>query len=169
MSTDSKNGLAVRGLEGVSVGETRIALVDGENGRLIYRGHDAEVLAVEATFEQTAYLLWNGELPDDSQLAELHGTLIEGLKTPDVVPDAIRGLEPEALAMDVLRTGVSAWGALRRKDRGGDEHDAIWALGAVAAIASDHERLRQGKDIVEPDPELGFVENYLLKMSGEKP
>jgi citrate synthase len=169
MSDQTKNGLAVRGLEGVSVGETRIALVDGENGRLIYRGHDAEVLATEATFEQTAYLLWHGDLPDESQQAELHGALMDGLKTPPEVLDAIRGLEPDALAMDVLRTGVSAWGALRHKDRGGDEEDAVWALGAVAAIASDHERLRQGLDIIEPDPALGFVDNYLLKMTGEKP
>jgi citrate synthase len=165
----SKNGLAVRGLEGVSVGETRIALVDGENGRLIYRGHDAEELAQEATFEQVAYLLWNGRLPEDDELDELRGTLIEGLRTPDFVLDAMRSLEPDALAMDVLRTGLSSWGASRHKDSGGDEADALWALGAVAAIVADHERLRQGQDIVDPDPELGFVENYLLKLAGEKP
>ena len=63
---------ASTGLEGVSIGQTAIALVDGDAGRLIYRGHDAEVLAVEATFEETAYLLWHGRLPDDDELAELH-------------------------------------------------------------------------------------------------
>src|SRR5256885_16475872 len=91
----SKDGLAVRGLEGVSVGETRIALVDGENGRLIYRGHDAEELAQEATFEQVAYLLWHGRLPDDDELEDLHASLIDGLKTPDLVLDAMRGLEAD--------------------------------------------------------------------------
>jgi citrate synthase len=165
----SKNGLAVRGLEGVSVGETEIALVDGENGRLIYRGHDAEELAQDATFEQVAYLLWHGKLPDDDELAELHGTLVEGLKTPDFVLDAMRSLEPDVLAMDALRTGLSSWGASRHKDGGGDERDALWALGAVAAIVADHERLRQGKDVVAPDASLGFVDNYLLKLTGEKP
>jgi citrate synthase len=165
----SKNGLAVRGLEGVSVGETRIALVDGENGRLIYHGHDAEELAQEATFEQVAYLLWHGQLPEDDELDELHGALINGLRTPDFVLDAMRSLEPDALAMDVLRTGLSAWGASRHKDGGGDEEDALWALGAVAAIVADHERLRQGQDVVEPDPSLRFVDNYLLKLTGERP
>src|SRR3954471_9121031 len=160
----SKDGLAVRGLEGVSVGETRIALVDGENGRLIYRGHDAERLAQEACFEETAYLLWNGRLPDDDELAELRATLIEGLHTPEDVLDAMRSLEPDALAMDVLRTGLSSWAATRRTDRGGDEQDAVWAPAAVAAIVADHERLRQGQDVVPPDAELSFVDNYLLKM-----
>src|SRR3954465_12768768 len=107
----SKDGLAVRGLEGVSVGETRIALVDGENGRLIYRGHDAERLAQEACFEETAYLLWNGELPDDDELSELRRALIDGLRTPPDVLETMRRLEPDALAMDALRTRLAAWGA----------------------------------------------------------
>ena len=63
--------LRATGLEGVSLGETEIALVDGQNGRLIFRGHDAERLAHESTFEATAFLLWNGRLPDDGELAEL--------------------------------------------------------------------------------------------------
>src|SRR4051794_30437658 len=128
--TNSKPALAVRGLEGVSVGETRIALVDGENGRLIYRGHDAEQLAREARFEETAFLLWHGHLPDEDELAELRSRLIAGMHTPDFVLDAMRSLEPDALAMDVLRTALSAWGAARHKDRGGDEEDATWALAA---------------------------------------
>jgi citrate synthase len=170
MSTDSKRGLAVKGLEGVSVGETRIALVDGENGRLIFCGHDAERLAQEACFEETAFLLWHGRLPDQDELAELRRQLVEGMRTPDEVLDVMRSVEIEkALAMDVLRTGLSAWGTLRGKYQGGDESDATWALGAVAAIVADHERLRQGQDVVPADPELGFVENYLLKMSGERP
>ena len=63
--------LRATGLQGVSLGETEIALVDGENGRLIYRGHDAEQLAHESTFEATAFLLWNGRLPDDAELSDL--------------------------------------------------------------------------------------------------
>src|SRR5690349_18260746 len=137
MSDQSKNGLAVRGLEGVSVGETEIALVDGENGRLIYRGHDAEELAQEATFEQVAYLLWNGKLPDDDELGERLDTRVGRLNSPDFVRGAIRSLEPDVLAMDALRTGLSSWGASRHKEGGGNEKDALWALGAVAAIVAD--------------------------------
>jgi citrate synthase len=109
-------------------------------------------------------------MPDPDELDDLRRTLVHGMSTPDEVLAAMRSVEvPGALAMDVLRTGLSAWGTLRRKSEGGDESDAVWALGAVAAIVADHERLRQGLEPVTADPELGFVENYLLKMSGERP
>ena len=82
--------LRATGLQGVSLGETEIALVDGENGRLIYRGHDAEQLAHESTFEATAFLLWNGRLPEDSELAELRRRAVAGMVVPAQVHDAIR-------------------------------------------------------------------------------
>src|SRR3954451_19542179 len=119
MSTDSKGGLAVKGLEGVSVGETRIALVDGENGRLIFCGHDAERLAQEACFEETAHLLWTGRMPDAGELADLRQRLIAGLTVPEPVLEVMRQLEPDGIAMDVLRSGLSAWATLRHRAEGG--------------------------------------------------
>src|SRR5689334_2774593 len=60
------------GLEGVVAAETAVSEVDGANGSLIYRGgYLIEDLAAVATFEETAYLLWNGELPDKKNLEEL--------------------------------------------------------------------------------------------------
>src|SRR3954468_9521551 len=93
--------LRATGLQGVSLGETEIALVDGENGRLIYRGYDAEVLAHEHCFEETAYLLWHGELPQADELAALRAKLLDGMRTPGYVLDAMRALLPEGLPMDV--------------------------------------------------------------------
>src|ERR1700712_779424 len=160
--------LRATGLQGVSLGETEIALVDGENGRLIYRGHDAERLAHESTFEATAFLLWNGHLPDDGELSELRQRAVAAMVVPAEVHAAIRSLGSVAPPMDVLRTGLSVWGALRGRDEGGDGEDALWALAATPAIVADYARLRAGKPIVVPDPELGIVENYLLKLSGER-
>ena len=122
--------LRATGLQGVSLGETEIALVDGENGRLIYRGHDAEQLAHESTFEATAFLLWNGRLPDDAELADLRRRAVAGMVVPSEVHDAIRALGDTALPMDVLRTGLSFWGAMRARAEGGDSEDALWALAA---------------------------------------
>ena len=161
--------LRATGLQGVSLGETEIALVDGENGRLIYRGHDAERLAHESTFEATAFLLWNGRLPDDAELSELSHRAVAGMVVPAEVHDAIRALGTDALAMDVLRTGLSVWGAMRARAEGGDSEDALWALAATPAIVADYARLRAGAQVLAPDPELGIVENYLLKLSGERP
>ncbi len=157
------------GLEGVSLGRTAIALVDGQNGRLIYRGHDAEQLAEECTFEQVAYLLWHGELPDDAQLAALHARLIEGMAVPAEVHATLGTLLPGGLPMDVLRTGLSAWATLRRRAEGGDEDDAIWALAATPALVADIARIREGAPTLPARPELGLVENLLFKMSGHEP
>ena len=161
--------LRATGLQGVSLGETEIALVDGENGRLVYRGHDAERLAHESTFEATAFLLWNGRLPDDAELSELKHRAVAGMVVPSEVHDAVRSLGPDALAMDVLRTGLSVWGAMRGRAEGGDSEDALWALAATPAIVADFARLRTGAQVLAPDPELGIVENYLLKLSGDRP
>src|SRR4051794_22013547 len=143
--------LRATGLQGVSLGETEIALVDGENGRLVYRGHDAERLAHESTFEATAYLLWNGRLPDDDELAELRQSAVAAMVVPAEVHAAIRSLGGVAPPMDVLRTGLSVWGALRGRDEGGDSDDALWALAAMPAIVADYARLRTGAEIVTPD------------------
>jgi citrate synthase len=168
MSGDSGvRELRATGLEGVSLGETEISLVDGQNGRLIYRGHDAERLAHEVTFEATAYLLWNGGLPDDAELAELRERAVGAMVVPTQVHDAIRSLGSTALPMDVLRTGLSVWGAMRGRAEGGDSEDALWALAATPAIVADYARLRAGRPVLAPDPALGIVENYLLKINGE--
>src|SRR5215218_596422 len=89
--------LRATGLQGVSLGETEIALVDGENGRLIYRGHDAERLSHESTFEATAFLLWNGRLPDEAELADLRRRAVAAMVVPDQVLDAMRALGTSAL------------------------------------------------------------------------
>ncbi|HEX7240725.1 MAG TPA: citrate/2-methylcitrate synthase, partial [Longimicrobiaceae bacterium] len=63
------------GLEGVVVAQTRLSHIDGAEGELIYGGYDIDDLARNTTFEEVCYLLWNGELPNRSQLDELKGQL----------------------------------------------------------------------------------------------
>ena len=115
------------GLEGVSLGRTEIALVDGQNGRLIYRGYDAERLAEEQTFEEVAYLLWHGELPDEEAARGAPRAHHRGHDRARAgARDDARAL-PEGLPMDVLRSGLSSWATLRKRAEGGDADDAIWA------------------------------------------
>ena len=68
------------GLEGVVAAESRLSCVDGEKGELIIAGYPVEVLAANATFEQTIHLLWFGVLPDAGRLELLRSTLA-GLRT----------------------------------------------------------------------------------------
>ena len=165
--TTSGSMAAGSGLEGVVLGPTEIALVDGENGRLIYRGHDAERLAQEVSFEETAFLLWEGRLPEADELAALRRSLAETMgNVPGAVHDTLRSLT-DTLPMDALRSALSVWAALRHKDESGDMADARWALGANAAIVAVHSR-GAGCEI-SVDPEAGFVENYLSGLNGSKP
>ncbi len=77
----------IKGLEGVAAASSALCDLDGENGRLAYRGYDiAELVAGGATFEEIVYLLWRGELPTPSQLREFRGDLVgERTIQPDVV------------------------------------------------------------------------------------
>ena len=161
--------LRATGLQGVSLGETEIALVDGENGRLIYRGHDAEQLAHESTFEATAFLLWNGRLPDDAELAELRQRAVAGM----VVPARGARRDPRARRHRAA-DGRPAHAASRSGARCARAPRAATARTPLGAggDAGDRRRLRPAarrRRVLAPDPELGIVENYLLKLSGERP
>ena len=91
--------------------------------------------------------------------------------TPPKVLDAMRSLEPDALAMDVLRTALSlVGGALRHRPEGGDASDATWALAGAAAARGRPRAPAAGRGAgAPPDPSPGFVENYLHKLSGTRP
>jgi citrate synthase len=78
-------------------------------------------------------------------------------------------LGPDALPMDALRTGISAWAALRRRDEGGDESDGVWAVAAAPAVVADFARIREGLEPVPVDPANDLVQNYLLKLTGSQP
>ena len=149
------------GLEGVLAGETSIALVDGQNGRLLYRGYPIGELVRNGTYAQVAELLWTGEWPRDAHLpaAPLSGAVLA----------ALRALPDTASPMDALRTAVSAWGGTGRLTWPPtvDEARAVTALApsALAAFA----RLRQGLEPVEPDPGLELAAGFLYQLNGERP
>jgi len=149
------------GLEGVLAGETSIAMVDGERGRLTYRGYAIEELVRAGTYAQVAELLWTGEWPEKAHLP--------AASLPDPVMNAIRALPAEANPMDALRTAVSAWGAASRPTYPPTVEQAreITALSPSALAAFG--RLRQGKEPVEPDPELDLAGGFLYQLTGEAP
>src|SRR3954469_16083860 len=102
---------ATKGLQGVVAAQTVKSLVIGEIGRLIYSGYSIRDLAEHSTFEEVVYLLWHGELPTSTELAELKRQLAQERWLPEPVLATLRALPASALPMDALRTGVSALGA----------------------------------------------------------
>lgn len=157
------------GLEGVVAGTTALCHIDGRSGRLLYCGYDIVDLAAHATFEETAHLLWTGELPTQEELERLRADLAAHLEPAAAVWEvatATRDADP----MDTLRTQVSLLGAL--DPDAGDVSEAADRRKALALVAqgitlvAGSERLRSGQPRVPPRPDLGLAANFLYMLRG---
>ena len=149
------------GLAGGLAGESSLGKVDGERGRLTYRGYPIEELVRAGTYAQVAELLWTGVWPDSAHLPTA--------PLPDPVVAALRALPPTAHPMDALRTATSVWGAINRPGWPPtvEQARALTALApsALAAFA----RIRQGKAPIDPDPELELAGGFLYQLFGATP
>ncbi len=161
-----------RGLKGVYFERSAVSSIDGRAGDLRYRGYSIHELAENSTFEETAYLLIEGELPTREQLIEYDRKLKEQRFLPAQVFDIIKAIQG-AHPMEVLRTCVSALGSF---DAAPDAstRDAVIAKGIrltsqVPMIVAAHDRIRNGKDPVEPDPTLSHAAHFLYQLTGECP
>jgi citrate synthase len=162
-----------KGLEGVVATTSKICYIDGDNGVLAYSGIDIHELAEKSNFEETCYLLWHGKLPSENELKELRQRLASERKLDPAIINFLREVPKDAAPMDVLRTAVSALG-LYDPDRSNNDHDAnvskaIRLTSQIAMIVAAYDRIRKGKNVVEPDPSLSHAANFLLLLNGEKP
>ncbi|PSG97608.1 citrate synthase [Thermoplasmatales archaeon SW_10_69_26] len=160
------------GLAGVVVAQSRISKVFGEEGRLIYRGYDIDDLAEGASFEETAHLLWHGELPDEKELQAFEDELASRRRLPDDVLDLVAGPLAEAHPMAALRTAVSALASEGPEPAATPE--GVLAAGAdilakMPTIVGAHARARRGLDPVEPDEDLSHAGSFLQQLTGERP
>ena len=157
------------GLEGVVAAQTAISEVDGANGRLIYRGgYLIEDLAPAISFEETSYLLWNGELPNRSQLDPLRQEMAAARKLKDSTRSVITSLEYDTDPMDVLRTAISAQGATKALQKP-TVSEAIALTAVMPTIVAAAHRRRHKRDLVEPRAELSHAANLLWMMEGQEP
>ena len=156
------------GLEGVVAARTEISEVDGKNGRLIYRGGYLIPELAERSFEEVAYLLWHGELPDRKQLEDLKGQMAASRGLNDQATAALSGLHRDVDPMDAMRTVLSAQCAAPECPKPNLE-DAV-ALTAVApTVVAAYYRHQREQELVEPNPQLGHAANFLYMMSWEEP
>jgi citrate synthase len=157
------------GLEGVVAARTAISEVDGANGRLIYRGgYLIEDLAPSATFEETAYLLWHGELPTKAKLEAMRGEMAAARRLKDAARGALEAAEPNTDPMDVLRTVLSAQGSTPSITKPSAE-EALALTAVIPTIVAGAYRRRQRRDLVEPRDDLGHAANLLWMMEGKEP
>lgn len=161
------------GLEGVVAAESSIGDVDGINGVLIYQGYDIHDLAEHSTFEETVYLLWHGRLPAREELDELRRELSASRKLPGEIVSLLRSFPRGAEPMDALRTAVSALAfydeGARDLSREGALRTATKLTAQLPVIVAAFERIRNGKEPVEPKPDLNIAANFLYMLRGEMP
>ena len=161
------------GLRGVVAGRSALSSVDGEVGRLTYRGIDiADLVGAETTFEEVAYLLWHDELPSRSQLDALTNQLNESRDLPEPVMDMLASLPGDSTPMVALRTAVSMLGSFD-PDQGDDslaaaERKAVRLLAQTPNIVAQAGRLLEGRDPLDP-PDGSIAESFLATYFGEAP
>ncbi|HEY0830886.1 MAG TPA: citrate/2-methylcitrate synthase [Candidatus Dormibacteraeota bacterium] len=157
------------GLEGVVAAQTAVSEVDGANGRLIYRGgYLIEDLALAVTYEEVAYLLWHGELPDKAELDALRKQMASARALTKAARGALMSTEPATDPMDVLRTVVSAQGASKTLVKPTLD-DAVALTAVFPTIVAAAHRRRLGHEVVDPRDDLSHAANLIWMMEGKEP
>jgi len=161
------------GLEGVVAAATATSLVDGKNGRLVYRGYDIDDLAAHSTYEEVAYLLWYGRLPSRSELADLEHSLAIQRELPKDIERLLAVAPKTAHPMDILRTAVSALGLYdpdaRDNTAEANLRKAIRLTAQVPTIVAAYDRIRSGREMVHPRAEGSLANNFLYMLFDAQP
>ncbi len=161
------------GLRGVTVADTKISFIDGEKGILIYRGYRIEDLAGRSSFLETAYLLLNGILPNDKELAQFATEINDLRQLPEFVHGALKALPPDSDPMGVLQGAASLLSAadpeLADESRDANVRRAMRLIAWLPAVTAAWHRIRNGLEPLPPDNGLDHAGNFLWQLRGEKP
>lgn len=170
--TEATTQPIARGLKDVVVDRTETSHIDGEAGRLVYRGYSIHDLAERSTFEEVVFLLWYKRLPTRPELDEFDAGLKAARAVPDGVIDVIR-LTQRAHPMDVLRTAISALSAfdpdVASMSPEANLRKAARLTAQTATIVAVHDRVRRGLDPVAPRDSLSHAANFLYMLHGREP
>ncbi len=162
-----------KGLDDIYVKESSICLVDGHEGRLLYRGWDIRGLAAHSSFEETVYILIHGRLPSKEELAEAKRAFGESRAIGPEIVKLLRCMPEDAPPIDVLRTAVSYLSNFDKErddpTRAANMRKAQRLIGKMPTLVAAHQRIRTGKRVVPPDPNLGIAEDFLRMLTGKKP
>jgi len=171
MSDDLK-----KGLEGVLVTESELSKIDGDAGKLVYRGYTIEDLATGASFEEVLYLLWHGHLPSQAELDDFTDAMVEERHVDDAIMQTVEQLaDADENPMAALRTAVSML-ASHDPDAETDPTDLDANLrkgrritAKIPTVLAAFSRFRNGQDAVDPREDLSHAANFLYMLNGEEP
>lgn len=154
--------MANSGLEGVVAATTRLSHVDGERGELVIAGFQVGQLAEYATFEETTWLLWHGDLPSARELQTFRAELAAARALPSAAVSLLRECaDADIDPMDALRIAAGAISMA--------SDDASTVVACVPTIVATFWRLRRGAEPLAPRRDLGHAANFLYMLSGEVP
>jgi citrate synthase len=161
-----------RGLKDVYFAKSEASFIDGNIGKLLYRGYNIDDMAKNASFEETVYLLLHAKLPTAKELADFDAMLRANRALPREVLQVIE-LVKAAHPMDVLRTAISALAAFdpdtENNSKEATLRKGIRLTAQAPTIITAHDRIRQGKPPVEPNAQLSHAANFLYMLFGKEP
>ncbi|MBT3762130.1 MAG: citrate (Si)-synthase [Candidatus Nitrosopelagicus sp.] len=160
------------GLRNIPIADTKISMIDGEKGKLIYRGFDVLDLTKNSNFEECCFLLLHDHLPNKIEFDEFVSSLKEARKIPEQMQKNMRNWRKNAHPMDVLQAFVAALAGYY--DEHGSEKEisqqrAVNLIAKVPTIIASWDRVRNDKEVIQPDPELSHAGNFLYMLTGNKP
>ena len=161
------------GLRNIEVADTKICSIDGENGKLIYRGYDILDLANHSTYEETAFLLLFGDLPVKEELDVFNSRLTEARRIPESVTKNMKNKPVTAHPMDVLQSSILELADYdrNRQDEGKNANieRAISLIAKIPTIVAAWDRIRNNKNVLEPLDNNSHAHNFLYMLRGEHP
>lgn len=153
-------------LDGAIAADSSICLMSPADNRLAYRGYDVADLARRGSYEETAFLLLQGRLPDRAALREFTRQLRGAQRLPRDIVTLIRRAAPGGDAMAVLRTAVSALGVAPRE--ASSYADATALVAQLPLLVAAIHRVRAGERPLVPKRGLGLAAGFLYLMHGRE-
>lgn len=169
----SADKTAARGLKGIIAADTMICDVDGDLGKLIYRGYNIHDLAKNSSFEETAYLLFKGELPSSSELAEFNKVLVHHREIEPPVLAFLKTLPRHTPPMTALRSAVSMSGVydpIAEDDSPEANFEKSIRLTAeMTTIVAAIQRIQAGLEPIAPRQDLSHAANFMYMLNDKVP
>ena len=162
------------GLRNIEVADTKICSIDGENGKLIYRGYDIFDLVNHSTFEETSYLLLFGDLPDKDSLKIFSEQLSSARVLPQSVINHMKNRPKSARPMDIIQSTISDLPdydpEMNSDVKEANIKRAINLIAKIPTLVAAWGRIRSGKEPIEPhDADVNHATNFLYMLTDEMP
>jgi len=160
------------GLRDIPVADTKISCIDGEKGKLIYRGYDILDLTRKSNFEETCYLLLHDNMPNRKQLDNFSKLLRESRMIAPQMQKNMGNWRKDAHPMDVLQAFVAALAGYYHES--GTEREislqrAVNLIAKIPTIIANWDRIRNEKEVIQPDGKLDHAANFLYMLTSKRP